>query len=316
MLIQLEEANAKLRSGEFETSKQIFSSLLDEDPENLEFIVGFYISSYWDNRIEKIFAFKEGKERGHALNNLFNQFELDFQSRGYPKNSSFQAVLQSVLTESCVQIRKGFHEQGRSVLDKETVWLLCRNLVRIKDYPNAIEMIDFCKRYQEMPPEFYYYKAECLFHIGETQKSRILFRSCMLNYPEHLPIYEIRSEPLHTAIYELKERFEDLDQLKEYLPIYCIERGYLLEIPNYTREDVNHLFYEMNRIEESFQKANEELKFKLKCRLLHLGLTIIDTFHAQINSELMKKTREKLMQLDAGVLERRDTMKRNKEKVQ
>lgn len=316
MIIQIEEANTRLRSGEFEASKQIFSSLLDDDPENTDVIAGFYIASYWDNRLEKIFAFKEGKERGHALNSLFQQFELDYKNRNYPKNSSFQSVLHSVLSESCTQIRKGFHEHGMQILDKDTVWILCRNLVRIQDYPNAIEMIDFSRKYQETPPEFYYYKAECLFHIGEATKSRILFRSCLLNYPEYLPIEEIKSEPLHTAIWELKEQFQELDKLKEYLPIYCIEKDYLPEIAEYTREDVNHLVYEMGRIEESLDHIPEDMEFKLKCRLIHLGLTILDTFHGQLNSDLMKRTREKLMNWDARVLDRRDNIKRSKEKSQ
>ncbi len=306
MIIQVEEANVKLKNGEFEQAKQIFSSLLDEDPENMEIIAGYFISSYWDNRLEKIFSYKEGKERGLALDVLFRQFELDYSNRGYPKNSSYQAVQYSVLYESCSQIRLGFYLQGKQILDKDTVFTLARNLVKIQDYHHAVDMIDYCSKYQETPPVFYFYKAECLFHMGEHTKSRLLFRSCLLHYPEVLPIDEIRSEPLHTAIWELKERFEEMEDLKEYLPLYCVEKNYFTEIPEYTREDINHLVYEMNQIEENVRKQNIQFTFKLKCRFINLGFTILDTFHAQINSELNKKIREKLTSVDANALERRD----------
>lgn len=310
MIIQVEEANAKLKSGEFEQAKQIFSSLLDDDPESIEIIAGYFIASYWDNRLEKIFYYKEGKERGLLLDKLFREFEIDYSNRGYPKNSSYQAVKYSVLHESCLQIRLGFHLHGKQILDKETVFTLARNLFKIQDYYHAIDMIDYSSKYQETPPVYYFYKAECLFHLGEHTKSRILFRSCLLHYPDVLPIEEIRSEPLHTAIWELKERFENLEDLKEYLPIYCIEKNYFTEIAEYTKEDINHFVYEMNQIEESVHKRNFEFTFKLKCRFLNLGFTILDTFHAQINSELNKKIREKLMNVDAGALERRDIARR------
>ncbi|MCX7999748.1 MAG: hypothetical protein N3A69_12500, partial [Leptospiraceae bacterium] len=155
MIIQVEEANAKLRSGEFEQAKQIFSSLLDDDPENIEIISGYFAASYWDNRLEKIFSYKEGKERGLLLDALFRQFEVDYSNRGYPKNSSYQAVQYSVLSESCNQIRLGFHLQGKQILDKETVLTLARNLVKIQDYYHAIEMIDYSAKYQETPPVYY-----------------------------------------------------------------------------------------------------------------------------------------------------------------
>ena len=55
---RIDEANYKIKEGEFEKAKIIFSELLDINPENPDYISGFYIASYWDNRLEKILSIR------------------------------------------------------------------------------------------------------------------------------------------------------------------------------------------------------------------------------------------------------------------
>jgi hypothetical protein len=311
--LSYEEANQKLRDGEFENSKSLYSSLLDTNPEEPSYQAGYYIASYWDNRLDKIFSSKEGTERGLLLNELFEQFEKDYVNRKYPKMQPFFCVRECILGESSSQLRLGYHKEG-GTLDKKIVWILCKNLLIIKDYKNAIEMIDYCRKKFEMPSEFYYYKAEALYHVNEEKKSRMLFRSTFLHFPDLVPLELILSEPVCSAIGELSTRISSEKDLKEYLPVYCLERDLLPEVPDYTREDVFHFFDEMNRLYEILQTDNKDLYFKIKCRMIQYGLTILDTFQGQINSDLSRKVRELLSQIDPGTLEKRDSNRRQKNK--
>ncbi|MCB1180114.1 MAG: hypothetical protein KDK36_21225 [Leptospiraceae bacterium] len=315
LTLPFEEANQKLLEGEFENSKSLFASLLDNDPENIHYIAGYFISSYWDNRLDRIFSVKEGKDRGILLDELFEKFENDFSEKKYPKTESFYSVRNCILGESCSQLRLGYQKEG-AALDQKIIWTLCRNLVIIRDYKNAIDMIDYCKRKYDMPSEFYYYKAESLFHVGEEKKSRTLFRSTLLHFPESLPIEQIKSEPIASAILELKTKIEKESDLKEYLPVFCMEKDLLPEVPEYTREDVNHFLYEMNRLRESLETDNKDMYFKVKSRILQYGFTIMDTFQGQINSELTRKVRDIISEIDPGCLERRDSNRRMKSRVE
>ncbi|ABZ98249.1 hypothetical protein [Leptospira biflexa] len=71
MIQKSEEALTYLGSGEFQTAKSIYSVLLDRDPEDISTISGFYISSFWDHRLDLILKTREGKERGKLLLQLF-----------------------------------------------------------------------------------------------------------------------------------------------------------------------------------------------------------------------------------------------------
>lgn len=51
---KLEEANQHLSDGDFDKAKKVFDLLLGEDPEHPETIAGYFISSYWDNRLDLV----------------------------------------------------------------------------------------------------------------------------------------------------------------------------------------------------------------------------------------------------------------------
>ncbi|MGQ2870167.1 tetratricopeptide repeat protein, partial [Leptospira santarosai] len=62
---KLEEANQYISNGDFDKAKKAFDLLLGENPEHPEIIAGYFISSYLDNRIDRIHNTKEGRERSH-----------------------------------------------------------------------------------------------------------------------------------------------------------------------------------------------------------------------------------------------------------
>lgn len=307
---QVDEANFKIKEGEFEKAKKIFYGLLDINPENPDYISGFYISSYWDNRLEQILKASEGKERGLLLSDFFIAFEEEYKNRKYPFNASFDSIVYCILSESCSQLRMGFQKVGAHNFGREPYLLLTKNLVRTEDYKNAFELIEYSKRFFDLPPEYYYYKAECFFHLGEEKKSRILFRSTLLQYPELYPYEVIRSEPLYSAWAEVNIKYDSEKKAREILPVYCMEKNLLPDIADYSRNEINFMFQEVQRLQSSTIKDDKDLKFKVHCRIIQYCITVIDSFHGQVNSELSRKAREVINSIDPGYLERRELVRR------
>lgn len=314
MQIRIEEANKKLKTGEFEKAKKIFSELLDISPENPELIAGFYIASYWDNRLDKILKIPEGIERGLFLNESFKKFEKDLLDRKYPRTMSFESILICVLQESCSQLRQGYQRDGKQIMTKEIMIILTANLIRIRDYKNCSEMIDYIRKYQDIPREFYFYKAECLYHTGEHRKSRMLYRSSFLYYQELLPLDLVESEPLYTAINDLKKNFND-DDLKECLPVYCIEKGLLPEMEELTGEEIRHFVSEVFRLDQSRNTVKQDILFKIENRILHYGLNLIYALKREYNSDLYRKIRQKIESVDRDIIERTEANLAARKKV-
>ena len=312
MLVKFEEGNFKLKEGEFENAKHIFFELLDIDPNNQEFIAGYYISSYWDNRIETILATREGKDRGNLLVEMFNQFVTEITKRNFPKNETYESLTFCILSEASTQFRIAYQKEGMHGLDKNVLSNLAMCLIRIGDYKNARDILDYSKKFQDVSMQNLYYEAECLYHLGDHSRSRLYYRTAMLNNPDLLDLEIVKSEPLATAIMQLGEQFESQEEIREILPVYCLEKHFITEIRDYNREDVNQLFLEMMRLESNLNTEKPELKFKLNCRILHIGLTILDTFPGQINSELTKKVKNKINLIDPEILDRRADNKREK----
>lgn len=312
MLVKFEEGNFKLKEGEFENAKNIFFELLDIDPNRQEFIAGYYMSSYWDNRVESILSTREGKNRGNLLVEMFNQFVQEITKRNFLKNETYESTTFCILTEASTQFRIAYQKEGMGGLDKNVLSNLAMCLIRIGDYKNARDILEYSKKFQDISMQNLFYEAECLYHLGDHSRSRLYYRTAMLNDIDLLDLEIVKSEPLATALMELGEQFESIDEIREILPVYCLEKHFITEIKDYQRDEVNKLFLEMSRLEYNLSTEKPDLRFKLNCRILHIGLTILDTFSGQYNTELTKKVKNKINLIDPELLDRRADNKREK----
>lgn len=304
MQSKIEEAGDYLKDGEFEKAKNIFSELLDKDPENLELISGFFIASYWDNRIELIFNSKEGKERASRLVQLFDEFEKETLNRNYPKNVLFSLVTECVLGEASSQFRKAYQREGMIGLDPSHLIQLARCLMKTGDYANAREILEYSKSFHKSSLETRYFEAECLYHLGDAKQSRILYRDSLLADPLAIRLEMVNSEPLNTAIQSISTELFELD-LKEYLPVFCLEKNLLPELKNYSDSEIQHFIREISRLEENLNSKSEKFTFKVKCRLTQLLATIVD-ISLKKNLDFRDEAKSKLENINPGFLERRN----------
>lgn len=308
---KLEEANQYLSDGDFDKAKKAFDSLLAEDPENPETIAGFFISSYWDNRLDRIHNAKEGRERSHLLVQYFSEFQNAFELRKFTGNSSFRAISESVLSEAVDQLKISVQREGLHFQDPSALLSLIRELIRFRDYRNALEILNYSSSVERNSPEFLYLRAESLFQTGEERRALILFREAFLKDPSAAPLGVLKSEPIVVWIEKLKGSYQEESDLKEVLPVVLAERGIFEEIRNYSEKEILGYYQNLIRLKDTLNSRKDLYDFKIRCRILQHACLILDVYRGMQYSEIYQESKRILDSVDPGFFQRRqDGIKR------
>ena len=298
------EADLLIADGRFAQARDIYSSLLDNDPENDSFIAGFYIASYWANRTDQINRLREGRARGEQLVTLFDQFEKSFGEKELEKTPALQAVTESILGDAAENFRISFQREGSLGLDKSVLISLVLCLLKTRDYKNAYEVLAYAGSFNETP-KMKYYRAECLMHLGKKDEAARNFVRAFLANPADFEPDVIQSEPLEEIVAKMRAEGLSEGDLKEYFPVYCLEKG-LFAPADLTEEEGRSLYLELLRLWENLKKTRGEFAFRVKCRLLHVGGNLL--FHYNEASDNYRKVREILGEADKDFLASLDNL--------
>ncbi|AOP34688.1 hypothetical protein A0128_13000 [Leptospira tipperaryensis] len=302
---KLEEANQYLSDGDFEKAKKNFDSLLNEDPEHPEVIAGFFIASYWDNRLDRIHNAKEGRERSHLLVQYFSDFQNAFELKKFTGTSSFRCISESVLSEAVDQLKISVQREGLHFQDPSALLGLIRELIRFRDYRNALEILNYASSVERNSPEFLYLRAESLFQTGEERRALILFREAFLKDPTAAPLSVLKSEPILSWIETLKSSYQEESDLKEVLPVVLAERGIFEETRNYSEKELLEYYKNLIRLKDTLNSRKDLYDFKIRCRILQHACLILDVCRGMQYSEIYQESKRILDTVDPGFFQRR-----------
>lgn len=177
-------------------------------------------------------------------------------------------------------------------------------LTGIGDFKNALEILNYQKKYYELSIENLFYLSECLFHLGEESKSRMYFKTAVLNDIDLLNLEIIQAKPIKDIILELKENFKDEEKVKYYLPVSLLIKNLLPEELEFTKEEVNFYLKEIERLDTSLKSTKDDI-FKIESRILTISLILLDCFFLRVNPELQKKIKIKINEIDPEILDKR-----------
>lgn len=271
MIQKSEEALTYLSNGEFETAKSIYSVLLDRDPEDLATISGFYISSFWDHRLDLILKTREGKERGKLLLQLFSDFETEVRKRGFQNTDSFFVTQDCILKEARDHLKLAYQWEGSNALDKELLGDLARSLIKIQDYTMAIEVLLYGGNKQS--PALLYYLAESQVMTGNEREGIENYRTAFLNDPQLFPLTIVRWPPMVGLIQKAAELTEKEEEKKELVPVFAWKSG--LFTPSSKKEETTiQIWYaELKRLTDSKERSGGN--FRLEARIEQFALAIL-----------------------------------------
>lgn len=300
MIDRVETANSFIQEGNFGKARKIYSDLLDNEPENSTFIAGFFISSFWDNRFDLILRIKEGKERGRKLVALYEEFDKEIKERKYPITPPYEAATSCILGEASFHFRLAFQKEGNIGLDPAVLIELAICLMRTGDYKNADDILAYAYTFNKTP-QIVFYRAECFYFIKSEESSKIAFMEGFLMDPSALKLEIIRSEPLYSAIETIRKTVESEGDIKEYLPVYLLEKK-LLPVIARNIEEVKILIKEVYRLYENLKKA-PSYQFKLNCRILQFSLHILENI--ALTDDLREKIEAIINEIDPEFLGKR-----------
>ncbi|TGM99819.1 hypothetical protein [Leptospira dzoumogneensis] len=300
-----EEAIKHLSEGEFELSRNIFDSLLEEDPENPEYASGFYISSFWDHRIDRIHLTKEGRERTGLLLEFLKDFDSVYKSKSFPKELSYHSAMSSILQETTDQVRIALRKEGIQSLSPGLIAELAYRLLLAEDTDLASEVLRDSSGLERFSPELLFFRAECTYLSGQHSQGLLLYREAFLKEPSAIRLESVRSEPIFSAIQILREEFKEEGELKEALPVLLLERGVFKEIRKMSDKELEAYRSELFRLRDSLGLRKGGTEFKVKCRMIQLCCALLDSRTSILYGEVAQEAKRILDSLDPNLYHKR-----------
>ncbi len=300
-----EEAIRHLSEGEFEHAKNAFDSLLESDPENPEYASGFYISSFWDHRIERIHFTKEGRERTGILLEFLKDFEGVYKTKSYPRELSYHTATDSILRETTDQLRIALRKEGIQALSPSSIAELSYRLLLAEETELAWEVLRDSAGLEKFSPELLFFRAECTYQNGNQQQGLLLYREAFLKESSALRLDAVRAEPILNGIQTLRSEFKDDADLKEALPVLLLEQGIFRDIRKMNDKELEQIRTELLRLRDSIGLRKGGSEFKVKCRMIQLSCALLDSRTSPLYGEIAQEAKRILDTVDPALYHKR-----------
>lgn len=276
-MASFEEAIFSLQAAHFEEAKQQFGELLQREPQNREYMSGFYCAGYWANR-SSLLNNPEPNRPGSGLMEAWDEFQELAEKKGFSSGPSLRAVMKSVLGKAADQYRQKFQKEGMAHPDLSDLEELGKCLLRISDYGNAREILQYAKRIQPTRSGIHFLLAES--HINEndqenTERGLGFYRDGFIIQPAQFdPNYAFSSMVQETMKALGEEKDKDLDRILLWLPAYLMARSQYGGLRRLNREEVSQLQRETHRLEKDLETVMDRFKEKVQARLCFYYLVL------------------------------------------
>ncbi|GBF49643.1 hypothetical protein LPTSP4_11590 [Leptospira ryugenii] len=272
MLQKSEEALHSLSIGEFEKAKSLYSVLLDKDPDDLDHISGYFIASFWDNRLDLVLRTREGKERGKLLLNYFSDFEIESKKRQYHKTQAYYSCQKCILEEASEHLKLAYRWEGANALDFDSLADLAICLVKVGDFKSALEVFPLSLAQSRMPTQLRFFLAEALCMTGRDREGRDLYMRAFLEEPDLFPWESVRFLPLQQQLQNAQTLLSEPEAFSWFAVLLWQEGFFSNGLPAVYPE-VEQWAKEMQRMHEANLRGSHNPK-KVKARLLFYAYLI------------------------------------------
>ncbi len=285
----LDEARSLLESGDFAGAVQALGELLEQYPENADLMSGFYAASYWEHRQALLTHPPAGKQPGAYLLDEWSLFESRLRDKKLDLTPSVDSAMRAVLNHAARQFRHRFQEGTVGSDDLHALLQLSRNMMRLRDYRNARDLLGFALQLQPHRPETMMLLGECRALIGDIDKDTLEYekglgtmRDAFLLHNAPLEPDAYRSTPASEVVAELNFRFsgEQKDRVALWLPAEWMAA--VMDHPHMRRlhaEEILQIEEECLRLEKDLPDINERYREKAKARLCFYSLVLLHSLN-------------------------------------
>ena len=276
-MASFEEALFSLQAAHFEEAKSEFGILLEGEPDNAEYKAGFYASGYWANRRDQLSA-HEPTRPGTGLMEAWDAFQDLAEGKGFANTKSLRAIMKAVLGRAAEQYRQKFQREGMAHPDFSDLEELGKCLIRIQDYENAKEILQYAKRIQPGRSGIHFLLAECFLNDGEqdfAERGLGFYRDGFIIQPAQFDAAYALSGVIQETLEQLGEEKEnDLDRVLLWLPAYLMARSQYSGLRRLNRDEVSQLQRETHRLEKDLGTVMDRFKEKVQARLAFYYLVL------------------------------------------
>ncbi|HBS05120.1 MAG TPA: hypothetical protein DEA96_09155 [Leptospiraceae bacterium] len=276
-MASFEEALFSLQAAHFEEAKSEFGTLLEAEPDTTEYMAGFYASGYWAIRKEQLTS-SEPARPGTGLMEAWDSFQEVAEEKGFGNTKSLRAVMKAVLGRAAEQYRQKFQREGMAHPDFSDLEELGKCLIRIQDYENAKEILQYAKRIQPGRSGIHFLLAECFLNDGEqdfAERGLGFYRDGFIIQPGQFdPAYSYSGIVQETLQQLGEEKDNDLDRVLLWLPAYMMARSQYPGLRRLNRDEVSQLQRETHRLEKDLGTVMDRFKEKVEARLAFYYLVL------------------------------------------
>ncbi|MEQ8352664.1 MAG: hypothetical protein RH862_14345 [Leptospiraceae bacterium] len=276
-MASFEEALFSLQAAHFEEAKTAFGTLLEIDPDNTEYMAGFYASGYWANRKDQLTTL-EPVRPGTGLMEAWDNFQDLAEDKGFASTKSIRAVMKAVLGRAAEQYRQKFQKEGMAHPDFSDLEELGKCLIRIHEFGNAREILQYAKRIQPGRSGIHFLLAESYLNDGESdaaERGLGFYRDGFIIQPAQFDAGYAYSSVVQDTLQQLgEEKDNDLDRILLWLPAYLMARSQYSGLRRLNRDEVSQLQRETHRLEKDLDTVMDHFREKVQARLAFYYLVL------------------------------------------
>ena len=270
-----------LEKGEFAEAINLVGELLEENPDDLDFISAYYTIKYWQNREPLLYNLKN--KPLSFLMEEWEKFESKLKEKKYKHNSITLTLKKFIIQKIVLQLRNKFNKEGFEESDFPLLLSLAKQLLSLLDYTSARELLYYYH-------QFHKHNSVVFFLLGDTfcleaeikgnpslyYKGLSLIRDGYLIDANHFPVEDVQSKILNNIIKEIKFLYEDQQQrIQAWLSVYIMLKSFYPEIRKLTVEEIQEIEEEIQRLEEEIEEVSEKYYEKTLARLIFYYLVIL-----------------------------------------
>jgi len=275
------DALDSLLQGNLKRAKELYGELLEQNPEEQEYICGFYTASYWENRTDIIRPEKTGREAASQLLKAWDRFESIGEEKKFLNCKSFGAAMKYIFGIASDNFRSAFQQEGAAG-DIDLLLELSRCLMRIENYSDAVEILQYARKFNKTNPRILFILGEAYLAPEEDElrgRGISLYRDAFFLDPNALDVSVIASLPVGEILKELYEYFEeDLKKTCEWLPAYLLADYFIPEIKKMEDAEIEQAVTEIRRLRKDMDRVVDEYKNRVKSRIAFYALILIHHF--------------------------------------
>jgi tetratricopeptide (TPR) repeat protein len=222
----LDSALNAFRSGDFEQAEVLAETALALDFEHGEVQSALKCAVFWKDRLARATSLPTPEERGDLLLKEWQGFVNRFRAHlDEPFEAGIEAIRGAIFDRAAswyleqVPLEQDAR-QGDLRLKAARAWKSCGS------YDQALSVLDAVLQARPDDAGALAEMADCFEAVGETQKSRLFFREAFYLNAQAVNLDALKSLILGEIAHDLVNEGHDGAELKEWIPVYAVIRGF------------------------------------------------------------------------------------------